>query len=504
MDVPHLLGAEQAQLFANALPQLAWMARPDGYLFWCNRRWHEYTGTTAVQMEGWGWQSVHDPVTLPTVVKVWQESIRTGAPFEMEFPLRGADGLYRPFLTRAEPVRDAAGTLLYWVGTNTDVSHQKSAQSTLRLALDAAYLVAFVWDIPTNTVQRYHNDAAMLRGTTEKADSFEAIRAMVYPEDRALFEANVQKALNDPEGSYFSEFRFIGLDRKVRWLLERGRVSFGADGKPLRLTGLSQDITDRKEAELRLVDAQEQLRRHNQDLEAAVADRTAKLQELVNELDSFSYSVSHDLRAPLRSIQGFAALLEEELAHQLPAGARDHLDRIIRAAERMSALIRDLLEYSRITRAELLIESIDPTDIIGEAADAQQHERSPEAKIELRGPFPRVQANRPALAQALSNLLGNAVKFVAPGVTPHVTVWAEASDATVRLWVEDNGIGIAPRDQDRMWGMLERANSTYDGAGIGLSIVRKAVERMGGRAGVISQLGQGSRFWIELPKARSS
>jgi PAS domain S-box-containing protein len=116
----------------HAMPQLCWMAAPDGYITWYNQRWHEYTGTTPEQMEGWGWTDVHDPEKLPGVMQRWQESIDTGQPFEMTFPLRGADGLFRPFLTRAEPVRDEAGRVVRWLGTNTDVSAQHAAEEALR------------------------------------------------------------------------------------------------------------------------------------------------------------------------------------------------------------------------------------------------------------------------------------------------------------------------------------------------------------------------------------
>jgi PAS domain S-box-containing protein len=125
---------EKFRLLADTIPQLCWMARPDGYIFWYNRGWHEYTGKTAAEMEGWGWQSVHDAATLPAVLNSWKGSIASGEPFEMVFPLRGADGHFRPFLTRVNPLRDQEGHILYWFGTNTDVSEIKAMEASLRLA----------------------------------------------------------------------------------------------------------------------------------------------------------------------------------------------------------------------------------------------------------------------------------------------------------------------------------------------------------------------------------
>src|SRR5262249_52834985 len=125
---------ERFRTLANSIPQLAWTARPDGYIVWYNRRWYEYTGTTPEQMEGWGWQRVHDPKTLPTVLEQWQASLRTGDPFEMVFPLRGGDGTFRSFLTRVIPLRGPDGQVAQWFGTNTDVTAIKEMEEDLREA----------------------------------------------------------------------------------------------------------------------------------------------------------------------------------------------------------------------------------------------------------------------------------------------------------------------------------------------------------------------------------
>jgi len=122
---------------ANAIPQLAWIARPDGYIYWYNERWYTYTGTTPEQMEGWGWQSVHDPEVLPKVLEQWKASIATGQKFDMEFPLRGADGIFRQFLTRVLPFKDASGNILQWFGTNTDVTERKKTEEALKKAHDS-------------------------------------------------------------------------------------------------------------------------------------------------------------------------------------------------------------------------------------------------------------------------------------------------------------------------------------------------------------------------------
>jgi PAS domain S-box-containing protein len=123
---------EKLRLLADTIPQMAWTARPDGHIFWYNRRWYEYTGTKPEDMEGWGWQAVHDPEVLPDVLARWKASIASGEPFDMVFPLRGADGQLRPFLSRVNPLRDAGGHIVYWFGTNTDISEIKRMENALR------------------------------------------------------------------------------------------------------------------------------------------------------------------------------------------------------------------------------------------------------------------------------------------------------------------------------------------------------------------------------------
>ena len=134
----------ELQALANSVPQLVWMANPDGFITWYNRRWYEYTGTTPAEMEGWGWQSVHDPAVLPSVIERWSESIRTGKPLDMVFPLRGADGLFRPFLTRVAPAHDEHGNVVRWFGTNTDISEQRETENALRAVNAELEQFAFV------------------------------------------------------------------------------------------------------------------------------------------------------------------------------------------------------------------------------------------------------------------------------------------------------------------------------------------------------------------------
>jgi signal transduction histidine kinase len=249
--------------------------------------------------------------------------------------------------------------------------------------------------------------------------------------------------------------------------------------------------------------AEEELRELNEELEMRVTVRTAALLESNNQLEEFCRTLAHDLRAPLRSMQGFAYLLLEENGRQLDATGRDYAQRIATSSERMGELILDLLEYSQISRAEYRLEKIDLTRLVQSILERSADEiETVHGVITQKTPLPGVMGDRGTLENALINLISNALKFRDPQTPPRVQIWAEAGAERVRLWVEDNGIGIAPEYQERIFGVFERLhkNDAYPGTGIGLAMVKKAVERMGGGVGVESTLGKGSRFWIELPK----
>jgi len=252
---------------------------------------------------------------------------------------------------------------------------------------------------------------------------------------------------------------------------------------------LDREITERKRAE------------------EEIARRAEELAAVNKELETFSYSVSHDLRAPLRAMQGFAHALNEDFADRLDPVAQDYTQRIVAAANHMDTLIQDLLAYSRLNRVQMLLQPLDLRSVMPEVQThvaGESMEREALLEIAIPEAFPHVLAHPTTLMQVVTNMLTNAVKFVAAGVRPHVRVWVEERGERVRLWVEDNGIGIAPEHQDRIFRVFERlhGSETYPGTGIGLAIVAKGVERMGGRAGVESIPDQGSKFWIELPKAQ--
>src|SRR5579859_5914736 len=230
-------------------------------------------------------------------------------------------------------------------------------------------------------------------------------------------------------------------------------------------------------------------------------DRRVKLAAANDELEAFASTISHDLRAPLRAMQGLATALKQDFGPELPAGAVGYTNRIIDASVRMDNLIQDLLAYSRINLGEFQLESVDLKSVVDETNRMLAPmilERN--ATVEVTGTFPAVRGNRALALQAISNLVTNALKFTAPGTVPRVTIDGRIVGARLRLAVSDSGIGIAPEYHERIFKMFERLHTAteYPGTGVGLAIVQRAVARMGGALGMESELGKGSRFWIEL------
>lgn len=327
--------------------------------------------------------------------------------------------------------------------------------------------------------------------------------SILIPKDRTDEEPVILERIRRGERiEHFETTRVTRDGRKLDVSLSISPIK-DSSGHVMGASKILRDITERKKVERDLQEARRQLQQRAEDLENKVRERTARLQETVEELETFSYSVSHDLRAPLRAIQQYSEILQEDYSGKLDDQGHAYLARIANATARMDALIRDVLAYSRVVRSDIHLQSIDTERLVRDLLEQYPSFQSPHAEIRVESPLLPVKGHEAFFTQCLSNLLGNAVKFVAAGQIPHVHIRTEKRKGHVRIWVEDNGIGIDPRDQNKIFGMFERIHPEqgYEGTGIGLSIVRKAVERMNGKLGVESEAGKGSRFWIELPCA---
>jgi PAS domain S-box-containing protein len=310
-----------------------------------------------------------------------------------------------------------------------------------------------------------------------------------------------QRALRGESVS--TELRYVEDDGRQRWLRVSAAPLRADNGQLIGATAIIQDIDDIKQSEEQLRNAHAQLADRAVHLETLVRERTAKLQEMVNELEQVSYAITHDLRAPLRAMSAFANILIEESGTG-EVDVVEYSQRILTASTRLDKLILDSLHYTKTVLREMQMQPVDISKLIRDLLATYPNLHPDNADICIVEPLPSVMGNEALLTQCFSNLLGNAVKFVAPGAHPQVRVRSESQGASVKIWVEDNGIGFPPEAHDRLFKMFERLTANYEGSGVGLAIVRKVVERMGGKVGALSEPGKGSRFWIELIAAPST
>jgi PAS domain S-box-containing protein len=364
---------ERFRSMANSIPQLAWVAHADGFIYWYNQRWYEYTGTTPKQMEGWGWQIVHDPAVLPEVMEKWTASIASGQLFEMSFPLRGADGQFRTFLTRVYPMKDSEGKVVQWFGTNTDVETLKQAEEIIN--------------------------------------------------------------------------------------------------------------------------------KLNEELEQKVLQRT-KLLELANkELEAFSYSVSHDLRAPLRSVHGFTKILMEDYGPILDEEGMRICGIISSSASQMGELIDDLLSFSRIGRTSLNhspIEMEKMTRVLFEGITSPAERKRIKLKI---GKLHKCFGDVKLLGQVWTNLISNAIKYTSKNEVAKISVGSTSSDKMITYWIKDNGVGFDMQYAHKLFGVFQRLHSEteFEGNGVGLAIIQRIILKHGGQVWAEGEVGRGATFYFSLP-----
>ena len=345
---------ERFRTLADNMSQFAWMTDENGWIFWYNSRWFEYTGTTLAQMQGWGWQSVHHPEHVDRVVERIRHSFETGESWEDTFPIRSRDGTYRWFLSRALPIRDESGRIIRWFGTNTDITELQQA-------------------------------------------------------------------------------------------------------------------------------------------EAALAERN-------KELDSFAYTVSHDLKAPLRAISNLSVWIEEDLDGKLPLDTQQQFDLLRTRVKRMESMIDSLLLYARAGRQEAQLETLDLAELLSEIIDSIAPPKG--FRIDIQPPLPTITTKRVFLSQVFANLISNAIKHH-NSVTGHLHISAIEHPDYHEFIIKDDGPGIAPEHHEKVFAIFQtlKVKDNSDSTGIGLAIVKKIVETEQGTIRLESSWGEGTTFYVTWPKS---
>ncbi len=470
---------------SNNIPQLVWMADPDGTITWFNERWYEYTGTTPETMSPQDWRRFHDPAIMPAVMQRWNEALAQGEMAQMTFPLRGADGHFRSFFASVAPLRDTNGRIVQWFGTGTDVSDLERAERALRYSEDrlrqglvAARMAVWERDPGTGEVSFSANLHSVFgkdwRNVSEVWDLY-------HPDDRQMVLDCHAQVMRDG-GDYHLTPRVVRADDgSVAWIDLRGRLGPGIDGRTV-VHAVAIDITERKRAE-------EALR---------LADRRK---------DEFLAMLAHELRNPLAPIASAADMLR--IAYASEARIKQVSDIVARQVAHMRRLVDDLLDVSRVTRGLVTVARapLDLGRVVVEAIEQSRplvDTRRHQLEVELApsaAPL-MVDGDHTRLVQVVTNLLTNAAKYTPEG--GRVKVRLEASDGEAVLTVHDNGSGIGPDLLPAIFDLFTQGSRTLDraqgGLGLGLALVRKLVELHGGSVGAASPgQGQGSTFTVRLP-----
>lgn len=375
----------------------------------------------------------------------------------------------------------------------------QSSLAQLNFSMGALELGDWNWDAATDEMRISDRTAEIFGIPATPRPTWEALRAVVHPEDRPRARDLAQRAL-ETVAVYDIEYRVVHPEQGERWVLAKGRPQVGTDGKVTGMLGVVQDITARKHAEIALRESQAKLASHAQLLEQHVAERTARLRETIGELEAFSYTVSHDMRTPLRSMHGYADRLLKIYRSQLNDEAIHHLERISRNAERLELLVRDVLTYSKVAKADIPLVPIDLGRFLSTLLPTLPDAQRDGAQVNVHRPLATVLAHEAYLSQVFTNLIGNALKFSAAGRPAVIDIRTVPREREVTISVCDNGIGIAPENFERIFEIFGRVypDKRYEGTGIGLAIVRKAVQRMRGQVSVQSTLGEGTCFSFTL------
>jgi PAS domain S-box-containing protein len=357
------------------------------------------------------------------------------------------------------------------------------------------------WNLQTNKI-RFSREYKRQLGYEEHEmpDEIELWRSRLHPDEALKVLAELDAYLANPHGELVIEHRLRHRDGSYRWMLARGSASFDSAGKPARMMGSMADITSFKQLEQSLRDSERRYRDLADVLELRVAQRTRELSEAYRESQNFAYAVAHDLKAPLRAINGFCALLAQSAGDRLTDTEREFVERARQGAVHMARLIDDLLDYSRVEHREQRLGAIDCRSFVEElvASMAPQIQEA-HAEVTQAVDSTPVLADREGLRIVLSNLLQNALKFSRANPEPRIAIESHAQSGRYILAVRDNGIGFEPAYRDRIFEIFNRLHASgYEGTGIGLALVRKAVQRMGGEVWAESTPGQGATFYVML------
>ncbi len=484
---------------AEAMPQIVWTTDSQGANLYFNQRWTDYTGLTLKESLGDGWNKPFHPDDRQRAWDSWQNAVAGRGDYSLECRLRRADGVYGWWWIMGAPLRAADGTILKWVGTCSDISERKQAEESIRrlnaeLEQRVAERTAELADLYNNAPCGYHS--LDLDGRFVGINDTE-LTWLGYTRAEIVGRLNVTDLLTPASVSTFRqtfptfkatgrlenlEMEFVRKDGSILPVLLSATIVSDREGKFLRTRSTIVDYSERRRTELALRESQTKLEAANQELEA------------------FTYSVSHDLRAPLRAVDGFSQAVIEDYGPQLAADGQRQLRTIRESAQRMGDLIDDLLAFSRLSRRALSRHPIDMValvqsvlaDLAGETADRQ---------VALTvGELPPAEGDAALLRQVWINLLSNALKYTRRRERAVIEVGTMTQGDETVFFVRDNGTGFDMQYASKLFGVFQRLHlaEDFEGTGVGLAIVQRVIHRHGGRVWAEAALDRGATFSFTL------
>lgn len=385
---------EHFRIFANSIQNLAWIADGEGWIYWYNQRWYEYTGTILEEMLGWGWEKVHHPEHIDRVVAFVKDAWKEDQPFELIFPLRKYDGEYETFLTRVVPIKDDSGKICRWIGTNTNINEQKQAEEALKAS-----------------EQRYR-----------------------------MLADNLEQKVNE---------RTLELEKS----------------------------------------------------KASLTEKNKELEQQNEELTSFTFIASHDLKEPLRKIEIYTNKIRETEQENLSAKSKEYFDKVIETTARMRILLDDIFTYAE-TGKEGSYEVTNLNEIATLSVQTLQEQIIEKgAAIEYKN-LPVLHAIPYQMEQLFTNIIGNSLKYSKKDVKPVIRIETQKSGSDWKILFTDNGIGFDETFKLKIFEIFQRLHTRieYSGTGIGLAICKKIVENHHGKIIANSVIGTGSIFTIIIPQ----
>ena len=502
-DITELRGAQEDlqhsekryRSLVTATAQVVWITDPQGMVEDVPM-WREITGQSREEVRGAGWLNAVHAEDRDRTEQVWTRALRNRSLYDIEYRVRRNDGEYRHFGVRGVPVLQEDGSTSEWVGTCTDITERKQAEEEVRKAAHYARSLIEASLDPLVTISK-EGKVTDVNEATEKATGLS--RGRLIGSDFCDYFTEPPKAREGYQRVFEKGFvrdyplAIRSTSGVVTDVLYNASVFKGPNGKVEGVFAAARDVTERKQAE-------EEVRRLNNELEQRVVQRTAQLEAANKELEAFTYSVSHDLRAPLRHISGFSKILAEEFAGSLPSEAQHHVQRIQEGTRRMGQLVDDLLNLGRVGRREPTLQVAGLRSIVDEVISslkAEMADRQVQWKI---GDLPYVECDTALIRQVFQNLLANALKFTRPRAQAVIEIGQEQGDGDSVVYVRDNGVGFSMKYVDKLFGVFQRLHRAedFEGTGVGLATVQRIIQKHGGRIWAEAELDKGATFYFTL------